>query len=79
MVCGHYEGAQHDCSYVDERNRLIPAAEAQADRLAAQDPERWEVEFLKAMDRLWRARGGGYAAVDSAPLRLRVQGKAVDA
>lgn len=64
--CNHTDGLEHNCSYVDARNRLIP--EAEAITYAAVGPEpvddaggrKWVAKygpvFLGAMDKLWRAR-----------------------
>lgn len=58
MPCRHTEGPLHDCEYVNARNELIPDAVFLADEEvgADADAEEWGVAFLKAMDRLWRAR-----------------------
>jgi hypothetical protein len=59
-TCKHPDGARHDCSYVDARNRLIPAAIMNAGRVVFPDGDptgsRRAVEFLREMDRLWEGR-----------------------
>jgi hypothetical protein len=60
--CRHTDGPEHDCSYVDARNALIPAAERHANKFVpiSSDSEfaaRWTLAFMTEMDRLWRTRG----------------------
>ena len=56
-----------DFTYEAERNALIPQAEKEASAICGAAPQygtpgyqdwalRWDVAFLKAMDRLWRER-----------------------
>ena len=56
-VCKHSDGEHHSCSYVDARNRLIPAAEraVYAKTAGVDDPAgmlRMRT-FFSEMDRLW--------------------------
>ena len=56
-TCKHSDGEQHDCAYVDARNRLIPEAEraVYAKTAGADDPAgmlRMRT-FFAEMDRLW--------------------------
>lgn len=85
-VCRHVEGCKpfvnrygnafpavdmHDCGYVEARNALIPAADAEARRhpkvLAAEGPAREQEfarQFFAAMERLAARAGlGGRGAV----------------
>lgn len=58
-TCAHPDGPYHDCAYVEARNRLIPAAEAEARGTAPFDqPMRFARAFMVAMDRLWNEREG---------------------
>lgn len=56
-TCAHPDGPYHSCAYVEARNRLIPAAEAEARGAAPLDqPIRFARAFMGAMDRLWTER-----------------------
>jgi len=52
--------AQHDCEYIKNRNKLIPLAEAEANKHVGPGDRRfgdglrtWTRVFLEEMDRLW--------------------------
>src|SRR5262245_50031622 len=66
MPCKHTEGPKHDCDYVTRRDRLIPAAEHHAFRVAGPAPEglptstafadwatAWNRAFHDGMTHLW--------------------------
>jgi len=62
-VCRHSEGKQHSCSYVDERNKLIPEAEREAwaiIRVKNLPHGAFGREFMAAMERLAAIRFGGW-------------------
>jgi hypothetical protein len=66
--CTHEDGLKHDCDYVEERNKYIDIAQADADAKFpplsdfAGDIQRefrdkkWNKHFHKAMERLWTMR-----------------------
>jgi hypothetical protein len=56
-MCNHTEGKFHDCSYVDARNRQIPAAERYANEICSATARQqhgavWCAAFLLRMDDL---------------------------
>ena len=60
-VCGHPDGAAHDCEYVQARNRLIPRAEtaagAECRRRASEiPPPNFDRIFMASMTSLWEGR-----------------------
>lgn len=76
-LCKHgIPDCKHDCDYVDERDALIPEAEARANREAGPRPagtrdenpecevwaKRWNTLFHAHMDALWRGLKRGRAA-----------------
>ena len=65
MNCGHWDGAYHNCEYVEARNRLIPVAEALATREVPLMDDRWGPAFLRAMDRLWIQGRGVFVDSDA--------------
>lgn len=50
--CPHGEGAYHDCSYVDERNRLIARAEANVSLAEGPRSLNYSAVFMAEMDAL---------------------------
>jgi hypothetical protein len=62
-TCRHSEGPRHDCAYVTARDRLIPAAELEAQRAVAHLPvgpgrdQAGARAFMDAMARLAVERG----------------------
>ena len=65
MSCTHDDGAFHDCQYVTERNKLIPAADQVARTVTQTMPDgpdkdiAYGAAFLRAMDSMWKRRGAG--------------------
>lgn len=55
--CNHDEGGQHDCEYVDARDRLIPKAVELANAVGGRESTEWSLSFHGHMNRLAKDAG----------------------